>query len=368
MPEFTRKSDRIARVVMIGTSPETQGGISTVVNVLDNAGLLRRCDVDYIITHRDGGTWTKVAAVLRTWPRFIIRLLRGRVAMLHAHTSSRASFWRKCLFIVPAILVGTPVVLHLHAGKFHVFYSETCSASARRFVRWVFEHARRVVVLSESWRRWAQTSFPAANIMVIPNPVGIPVFSGNRLSEHKPATLLFLGRLGQGKGAYDLLQAVAQLVPRHPGLRLLMGGDGELEAVRAAAQDLHIGANVELLGWVPGAEKTRLLNEASLYVLPSYNEGLPMSVLEAMAHGLPVVSTPVGGIPEAVSDGVEGFLVEPGDVVALADRLDRLLADPALRVRMGLAARKRAETDFCAGKIVERWVALYSELGATSQF
>lgn len=346
---------------MIGTDPHTQGGISTVVNVLRDAGLFDRCGIEYIATHRDGDRRAKLAQLVANWPRFMARLLTGRIALLHSHTSSRASFWRKCLFIVPALLVRVPVVLHLHGAEFQVFYNQECSSPTRRFIRGVFERVSRVVVLSESWGQWVGAEFPAARVSVIVNPVHLPLLAAS--GQRKDGALLFLGRLGRRKGVYDLLHAVANVVPRNPGLRVLLGGDGELEEVQAQAQSLGIGQHVELLGWVRGEDKLRLLGEAGVYVLPSYHEGLPMSVLEAMAHGMPVVSTPVGGIPEAVRDGVEGFLVAPGDVVALSDRLERLLADPGLRGSMGAAARRRAESEFGVAGIVERWVELYRELG-----
>jgi glycosyltransferase involved in cell wall biosynthesis len=354
-----------ARVVMIGTAIDTQGGVSTVVGVLKGAGLFDRCGLLYIPTHRDGGAGAKLAALASAWLRYMGLLLAGKVALVHAHTASRASFWRKSLFILPAFLARVPVILHLHGAEFQVFYGKECSAWARRFVRWVFQRVSQVVVLSGSWESWVRASFPAAKVRVIANPILVPELATK--TERSPRTLLFLGRLGKRKGVYDLLRAVAGLKSAYPDLRVLLGGDGELDAVRAEASALGIGGQVELLGWVKGADKARLLNEASVYVLPSYNEGLPMSVLEAMAHGLPVVSTPVGGIPEAVRDGVEGFLVTPGDVEGLVDRIGRLLADPALRERMGDAARARAEAAFGAPGIVERWVALYGELGMVCQ-
>jgi glycosyltransferase involved in cell wall biosynthesis len=154
-----------------------------------------------------------------------------------------------------------------------------------------------------------------------------------------------------------------QLLAARPYLRVLLGGDGELELVRARALELGIADHVELLGWVRGEDKERLLAAAVLYVLPSYNEGLPVSVLEAMAAGLPIVSTPVGGIPEAVTDGVEGYLVEPGNVQALADRMDRLLGDQDLAMRMGESARRKVELVFSANAVVPQVEAMYLDLG-----
>lgn len=332
-----------------------------MVGVLKDAGLLERCKLTYIPTHHDGGVVRKLQAFLVGWFRFMGMLVCRKVGVLHAHTASRASFWRKSLFMMPAFIARVPVILHLHGGEFQVFYEKECSVLSRRFIQWVFARSGQVVVLSESWLRWVRATVPTAKVKVIPNP--IIVSETNSAKVRLPFSLLFLGRLGQHKGTFDLLHAVVALAPSYPELRVLLGGDGDLDAVRSEAEALGISSHVSLLGWVKGADKAHLLEEATAFVLPSYNEGLPMSVLEAMAYGLPVVSTPVGGIPEAVRDGTEGFLVPPGDVRQLADRLNRLLADSALRARMGGAARARAVSNFGAAGLVEQWIALYGELG-----
>lgn len=120
----------------------------------------------------------------------------------------------------------------------------------------------------------------------------------------------------------------------YPTLRVCLGGDGEASAARALAQRLGIVDRVETPGWMTGATKAQWLARATIYALPSYAEGLPMSVLEAMAAGAPVVATPVGGISDVLSDGVHGLLVPPGDVVALVAALARLLDDAGLRDRL----------------------------------
>ena len=119
-----------------------------------------------------------------------------------------------------------------------------------------------------------------------------------------------------------------------------------------------------MLGWVSGAAKERELQQATLYVLPSYIEGLPMGVLEAMAIGAPVIATKVGGIPDAIEDGANGFLVEPGDVNALADRIIQLLADAQLRNRFATAARARIVSSFSPERVLARLEDVYRKLGA----
>jgi glycosyltransferase involved in cell wall biosynthesis len=362
---MSEPSEMSAHVVMIGTSIEMKGGISTVVSILKNAGLFERCGVEYISTHRDGQFSAKLAIFIRAWLRYLKLLYSGRVAVLHAHTSFRASFWRKTLFILPTFLQRVPGILHLHSGGFQEFYEKECSVQQQRFVHWLFTRTSRVVVLSESWRQWVKSTVPLANVEIIPNPIqiSVPQSEEKRLS----SSLLFLGNLCKNKGVYDLLHAVKHLLPSYPNIHVLLCGDGELEAVRAQADSLKIQNHIKFLGWISGCNKLRHLKEASIYVQPSYKEGLPMSVLEAMAHGLPVVSTPVGGIPEAVSDGVEGFLVQPGDIQMLADRIARLLDDPDLRNRMGEAGRIKVEKKFSTDVILPQIERIYQDLGVGSK-
>ena len=357
MSEGDRKT---ARILMVGTALETQGGVSSVVNVLRDSGLFERFGIEYIASHGDGGATRKLATAIIGWLRCMARLLGGRVAVLHVHMASRASFWRKLLFILPAFALGVPVIVHLHGAEFRRFYSEESLVLVRRLIRYVFEKAARVIVLSEGWKAWASSAFPQARVVSVYNPVVLPELPAFEARES--STLLFLGRLGARKGALDLIEAMARIRESFPTARLWMGGDGDVEGGRRRAATLGLAGQVELLGWVRGAEKQVLLEKATVYVLPSYNEGLPMSVLEAMSAGLPVVSTPVGGIPEAVTDGVEGYLVQPGDIDRLSECLARLLGDADLRRRMGEAGRRKVERLFSADVVIPQFEDVYAEL------
>jgi glycosyltransferase involved in cell wall biosynthesis len=176
--------------------------------------------------------------------------------------------------------------------------------------------------------------------------------------------LLFLGRFRRRKGIFDLLRALAVVRARFPTVRLYCGGDGDAEAVAACARELGVEECVDMLGWTTGAAKERILSQSTLYVLPSYAEGLPMGVLEAMAAGLPVVATSIGGIPDAVEEGVEGFLVAPGDIDALADRIMRLLGSVDLRSAIAAAAGIKVREQFSSDKVLSQVEDLYRHLGA----
>ena len=131
-----------------------------------------------------------------------------------------------------------------------------------------------------------------------------------------------------------------------------------------AALAAGLGNAVTFAGWVRGEEKLALLQEAALLALPSYAEGVPIAVLEAMAAGLPVVTTPVGGIPDLIADGRNGLLVQPGDVPALASAINRLLDDPALRGAMGDLNRQQVVAEYDVPRYVDRLLALYTDVTA----
>jgi glycosyltransferase involved in cell wall biosynthesis len=132
-----------------------------------------------------------------------------------------------------------------------------------------------------------------------------------------------------------------------------------------AARERGIEDRLHYVGWVHGAEKERVLQDTTIYVLPSYHEGLPVGVLEAMAAGVPVVATRVGGIPDTVQHGCEGELVTPGDVDALTEALDRLLRDTSYRENLGRAGQRRVSAQFDAEVVLERLGTIYRSLGVT---
>lgn len=349
-------------VWMIGTSPTTRGGIASVVKSYRSNGVFAEWPITYLATHSDGGKWRKLSIALSAWVRFAARLVQRQDFLLHVHSASRASFWRKSAFILPAVWRGRLVILHLHGGEFMQFYEQECGRVAKRIVRYVLRRCTRIVVLSSSWRESLEgiTSTP---IDVINNFAPSYFGSGERI----PGRILFLGRLCKGKGIFLLLDALALISRRHPEAHLVCGGDGDLDAVRNAATGLGVEDRVEILGWIDDKRKAELLTTASVYALPSFAEGMPMSILEAMSAGLPVVATPVGGIPDAIADGQEGFLVPTGDLPALCDAIDALLADPKLREKMGSRARAKFLACFSSSVALPKLGRIYRELGVIRQ-
>ena len=342
---------------MLGTDERTRGGISAVVGVLRRHGLFERWQARYIATHCDGAAWRKLLVAVRAWLAVAGLLVRNRVALMHIHTASGPSFWRKSMFIALARLARVPYVLHVHGGGFRRFYEERCGALAQRWVRQVLGRSHAVVALSDEWRATFVAMAPGCRCVVIPNPVEIPDWSAS-LTEGPP-TVVFLGLISEAKGIADLARAWPDVLGAIPQAQLVLAGAGDIDRLRALFDSRGSGPSVQFPGWVSGPDKAELLRRAWLFALPSHQEALPMAILESMAAGIPVVATRVGGIPLAVSEGETGLLIEPGDVAALGQALTGLLTDSDRRLEFGRAARRRAVDLFSAetqlGRIESLW-------------
>jgi glycosyltransferase involved in cell wall biosynthesis len=348
-----------ARLIMLGTAFETRGGISAVVNTYRAHGLFERWRIEYIETHCDGTAWRKAATALRAAGRLAASLARDRNAVVHIHGASRASFWRKSVFMAIALAARCPVIFHLHGGGFARFYDEECGPVRRALVRFFLERAARIIVLSSQWRAWMSRTMRNPNVACIANPM--PLHAEPAAAPRRNA-LLFLGRLERAKGVFDLVDAVAALRATHADVRLVLAGD-DVDGLGAYAAGRGVADCVQLTGWVGPEQKRVLLESAAVFVLPSYAEGSPISLLEAMAAGVPAVASAVGGIPDVVTDGVNGMLIEPGDVETLTRVLRKLLDDRMLRSRLGAAARETVRLRFDADHVIGELEKIYASLG-----
>jgi glycosyltransferase involved in cell wall biosynthesis len=353
------------RVLMIGTALTGRGGIAAVVSVLEQDGMFAREGVHYLATHAEGSRAHKAGTALRGFWHTALACLRERPAVVHAHSASHASFYRKSLLLLLARACGCATVFHLHGGGFRHFATEQSGPLARWWIRHTLEASSAVIALSDGWAAFLNGYAPRAQVHVVPNAVRVATLESPEAPE--PGRILFLGRAEAAKGLYDLLDAIAPLAAGHPALRLAIGGEGELDAVRRRAAELGIADRVETLGWIDAREKARQLARASIFCLPSHAEGLPMSMLEAMAVGKPVLVSAVGGIPEAVADGSNGLLVSPGNVRALSAGLYCLLIDAALRKRLGERARATVAARFSTDAVLGKFSTVYRSLAGETR-
>ncbi|TBO28309.1 glycosyltransferase family 1 protein [Aquabacterium lacunae] len=296
-------------IVVVGTS--SRGGIKSVIDSYVSCGLYAPHDYLILETHGEYSVYKRVFVFLRVLLMLTKLLISRRVSLLHAHSAMRGSFWRKAILIVLCKSFRVPVVLHLHGSEFKVFYSKL-GCLFKSLVSYVFRLSDQVWVLSNSWQEFVLKVSPKADVRVIPNfVVNSKSCCSSVVGEKSHINVLFLGYVGDRKGIFDLIKAAQQL-PVKEHFKFFVGGNGDIERAIAFAKDCGVSQSFNFLGWVDGTKKEALLKSADIFVLPSHNEGLPVSLLEAMSYKVPVISTTVGGIPELLLDGGAGLLVPPG--------------------------------------------------------
>ena len=308
-----------------------RGGVAAVENVYSTFYQ----PFNHVTTTVANGQVKKILVLCKAILQFLCWMLfHPEIKIVHVQGSVGASFWRKAIFIYIAKFFHKKVVWHMHAGRFAVFYQQH-----RYAVRKIVDKSDVIIALSEYWKEYFKNEFPAKRVEIIKNVISAPKVHKQQTNYF---TLLFLGLLGKNKGIYDLLECIRDHKVEFQGkLKLYIGGNGEIEHVKQLIKEYGIADIVIFEGWVSGDKKIELLNKSDAYILPSYKEGLPISILEAMSYGMPIISTPVGGIPEIVSNGENGYLVEPGNKEDIYKAIMSLLNDADLRNRMGRISLSR---------------------------
>ncbi|WP_121971076.1 glycosyltransferase family 4 protein [Leptolyngbya sp. BC1307] len=330
------------QILLVGPSLAQKGGMASVQKLIVGSQLAS-IDIQHVSTHDEGSVMHRLRVFAASVGLLTKRLIGG-ADLVHLHVAEKGSVLRKILLLLLAKAFRKPVIMHTHGCEFHTFH-DGLPGWLRYWVDVALRQADCFIVLSESWKDYYLThcDLNPDRVIVLPNPVEIPASIPDR-SASSVTRFVFLGRIGQRKGAFDLLQAFANLpADCLPQAQLTLAGDGELEKAGELIKQLNVEGYVELPGWVDLEQRNQLLWDADVFILPSYNEGLPMAMLEAMAWGLPVISTPVGGIPEVIVSGENGYLADPGDIKALSAAMQSLVEDDALRLAMGHSARKRIE-------------------------
>lgn len=349
-------------IIMIGTRPDAYGGIASVVSAYRDGGFFEPDKAIYISTHCSGANIEKLIMFAKAWSEFFKLLLLKKAEIVHAHVASGASFWRKACFLATARFFGVPTILHLHAGPFPEFYSRRCNATGRLIVQSTFRCTTKILVVSNALNIWVRANLKSDGVVTIRNPVARAPILKTCAEGKRNGVIIFLGQLTRAKGVHDLLYAMREISRTHPNARLVLCGDGDFRSIEQLITRLNLENVVEVTGWVDNIKKERILETSTMLVLPSYTEGLPMSILEAMSLGLPIVASRVGGIPDAVTHEEEGLLIEPGDVVALAKAIIMLLDCPCKCARMGMAGQQKVREAFTATKILTDLNSVYEEI------
>ena len=341
------------KVLVIATSSRTRGGITAVINAHKQGKQWDRYNCKWIETHIDSSRLLSVYYLLKAIVSYAASL--PKASIVHIHLSEPMSAIRKLLFFFIANIFKKKILVHFHAfspdstirGRFSWIY------------KYMFLRSTRVVVLSQKWKKDVYDTFQNDNIEVIYNPCTSKI---SPMYYAKQKQILFAGTINERKGYVDLIKAFAIIATKYPDWKIVFAGNGEINQGKEWARKLNIIQQCEFLGWISNEEKDKVFKQASVFCLPSYAEGFPMAVLDAWAYGLPVITTPVGGIPDVAIDNENMLLFSPGEVATLSNCIERLIIDKDLYDKIQRASSCFAKKTFSVNEINHQIEQLYKNI------
>ena len=341
------------KILIVATSRKTRGGITSVVKAHEMGTQWNKYHCRWIETHTDRNIGTKF------W-RFFVSLIQFTFLipfydLVHIHLSEPPSAIRKSFYFRIAKWWHKKIIVHFHSFN----PNTTINSKHKPLYKKMFSEADFVITLSNQWKIWVEEALGIKNVIVLYNPCQL--IPKNSLVK-KSNVILFAGTLNQRKGFIDLIYAFASIASKNTDWTLVFAGNGEVEKGLALAKDLKIEKQVIFKGWVSGKDKDELFHSAKIFCLPSYEEGFPMAVLDAWAYSLPVITTPVGGLPDILNDGKNALVFQPGDTEHLVNHLERLISDDELRSVISQESLKLAQNVFNIENINQQLADIYKEV------
>ena len=262
---------------------------------------------------------------------FYLLTTKKKLKLVHIHGSSYKSFVRKIIIHNLCKAFKRKTIYHIHGSEYQLFYEQSGNFMKQKIAEFI-NNTDCLICLSESWKAFFLNNFNPKRIEIIPNIIANPIHSCNKIKDNSLIIFQFLGFIDERKGVWLLLETLKIHKNKIIGKAIFnIGGNGETQKLQRLIKEYELEEVVNFMGWVSGEDKQQCLQEADVYLLPSYNEGLPISILEAMSYSLPILSTSVGGIPEIVSSE-NGFLISPGSKIELWKGINYFI---------GLISRKR---------------------------
>lgn len=343
------------------------GGISSYFNVLKDKF---RYKVDYFIRGPRNGSECIFRSILRIINDYIryIQILK-KYKIIHINSSlGKHSTPRDALFLAIAVIFRKKIILFFRG--WNKKYEQKIENHFLEIFKAIFFKSDVIVVLASEFRdilnKWGYNKKIYLETTVVDDylltNIDPTVINKKDPSKKSKISLLFLTRIEKKKGVYETIDAFKMLKLKYPRLSLKVAGAGtELGNLRRYVKRKNING-IEFVGYVKNNEKKKVFLNSDVYIFPSYSEGMPNSLIEAMAFGLPIITSPVGGIKDFFEDGKMGFLIESRDSKVIANLIDKLIKNPILRWKIGKYNYNYAQKHFLASKAVVRLEKIYSEL------
>jgi Glycosyltransferase len=352
------------RVLFVGEDIQrSKGGIVTVMKQLLHNPVLKE-SVDYKTVFTTGDAYSATKKIIG-WVRAFLQLLYylPSCKIVHIHHASNLNFWLSAAMAHLAKLFGRKVILHNHGADFKLFY-DGLSKSAQKRIERAVTRVDANIVLSRSWQNWYRSIAPRANWVVLPNSVNIPADVPAKKIGQSGISLVYLARIEERKGFFDMMNMLPGLLEQFRNCKLYVAGQGDTDMVKNKAQELNLADKIEVLGYIDYSQKDQLLRKGHVLLLPSYEEGLPMALLEAMSYGMVPVTTPVGGIPEVIVHGENGMLLQPGDTVAMRNCVEWVIGDAGRFEQMSRNASETIALSFNLHNHMKDLLGIYKSFSA----
>lgn len=340
------------KVLIVATSHKTRGGITAVIEAHKKGSQWNKYQCRWIETHIDRCFLYKLLYLIKSF--FIYIAIVPFYDIIHIHTSEAPSAARKCIFFFIARLWRKKIIIHFHIPH-------GIKDRYKPIYNYLFSNADRIVLLSQYWRDMVIKDYqiPKDRAIVIYNPCTATISSQSYIKKNY---ILYAGTLNSRKGYADMIEAFALIAAKYPEWKIVFAGNGEIEKGRSLAKQYLIEQQTIFLGWVNGDQKDKVFKESKIFCLPSYGEGFPMAVLDAWSYGLPVITTPVGGIPDIAKDRINMLLFTPGDVKTLANHMEELINNASLYKTIEGESKKFALTTFNIETINQNIDLLYKSI------
>lgn len=340
------------KVLVVAPSRRARGGITALIKTYEGTLLWKKWNCRWVETYRDSNSAVKILYFLKAFFSYLTLLPQCKI--VHVHLGWSTSAIRKLPFLLVAFILRKETIVHLHSGADRIIEGKY------QFVyRFIFSHSNCIVVLANLIKDQLIKNYTLKKIEVLYNPCP-DVTNEHKTSKTK--TILFAATLSKNKGYLDLITAFSEISHNHLDWITIFAGNGEIEKGLSLSKKLGIHHQVVFTGWISGKEKDKLFQEASIFCLPSYNEGFPMAVLDAFAYGLPVITTPVGGLPDVMIDGYNGLIFTPGDISTLSDKILELICNEELRNKLSKASVNLSKNEFSLKKITMQLDQIYNNL------
>jgi len=347
-------------VLTISTDPQSNGGIASVIIVYQK----HIHPFKHISSTRSTSKFKNAFVFFKAIILLITRLIFDKkIKIVHIQGASYNSFHRKYIFFwLSKFVFNKKVIYHIHGAEFHLFYNKANSKLKKKIVKFL-TNSDMIICLSEEWEKYFKDTFKLKRIEVLNNVINKPeIHTEKQLNKTDIFYFLFLGTIGKRKGIWDILDVIINHKSEFEGrIKLFVGGNGEIEKMLTIIENEKLTEMVEFIGWVKDTKKNEMLNKCQVYILPSYNEGLPISILEAMSYSMPIISTKVGGIPQVVENNKNGFLIEPGNKEQIYSSIKFFIDNPEKVVEYGNNSSEMVKR-FYMESVLIKLKSIYNEL------